>query len=199
MRQRTTRAGADGADCGVNIVHWLESLLPHLPHYGFVLVFAIVFLNNIGLPLPGETVLLGAGFVLGRVSGMLTEPMLEALLAGAVASFLGGICAFATGRRIDQDKLSKVHWLHLTPKRLDWAERFFRRHGAKTVFISRFIALFPPVAVNLLAGMTQMTWQNFLVFNLTGSVAFSCFYLALGHLAGNKWTLVVAWFSHVVG
>ena len=48
------------------MLHWLHSLLPNVPRYGYVLVFVVVFLNNIGFPLPGETILLGAGFVLGE-------------------------------------------------------------------------------------------------------------------------------------
>ena len=42
----------------MNMLHWLHSLWPHIPHYGYVLVFVVVFLNNIGFPLPGETILL---------------------------------------------------------------------------------------------------------------------------------------------
>ena len=131
---------------------WLRSVLPYMPHYGYALVFIVVFLNNIGLPLPGETILLGAGFILGKTACTLWPP----LVAATVACFLGGICSFWMGRRLGQSGLEKIHWLHLTPKRLEWPERFFKRHGAKAVFIARFIALFPPVAANLLAGTAKM-------------------------------------------
>ncbi len=57
------------------MLHWLHSLLPDLPHYGYALVFIVVFLNNIGAPLPGETILLGAGFVLGRAQSSLWQPI----------------------------------------------------------------------------------------------------------------------------
>jgi membrane protein DedA with SNARE-associated domain len=171
------------------MLHWLDSLLPHLPHYGYALVFIVVFLNNVGLPLPGETILLGAGFVLGRAAGSLWEPM----LAGTSACFLGGICAFSLGRRLGHGSLEKIHWLHLTPKRLEWPQRFFKRHGAKTVFIARFIALFPPVAANLLAGMTKIPWPLFLSFNLTGSAVYTIVYILLGYFFGKKWKLIQAW------
>jgi membrane-associated protein len=157
------------------MLHWLDSLLPRLPHYGYALVFVIVFLNNVGFPLPGETILLGAGFVLGRAAGSLWEPM----LAGTSACFLGGICAFSLGR-------------------LEWPQRFFKRHGAKTVFIARFIALFPPVAANLLAGMTKMPWPHFLLFNLTGSAAYSIVYILIGYFFGKKWKLLQAWLGPTV-
>jgi len=62
----------------------------------------------------------------------------------------------------------KIHWLHLTPKRLKWPERFFKRHGAKMVFIARFIFLFPPVVANLLAGMSKMPLAHFSVLQRHG-------------------------------
>ena len=171
------------------MLHWLHFLLPHIPHFGYVLVFIVVFLNNLGFPLPGETILLGAGFVLGKTGDALWQP----IAAGTVASFLGGICAFWMGRRLGHGSLEKVHWLHLTPERMKWPERFFKRHGAKTVFIARFIALFPPVAANLLAGMAKMPWRTYLFYNLTGSAAFAATYVLIGYYFGKKWKMLEAW------
>ena len=171
------------------MLHWLHSLLPDLPHYGYALVFIVVFFNNVGAPLPGETILLGAGFILGRAESSLWPP----LAAGTVACFLGGICAFWLGRRLGQSGVGKIHWLHLTPERLKWPERVFKRYGAKAVFIARFIALFPPIAANLLAGTTTMRWRNFLFFNLAGSVAYTATYILIGFFFGKQWKLLQAW------
>ena len=82
-------------------------------HYGYALVFIVVFLNNVGFPLPEETMLLGAGFILGKSAITLWPP----LMAGGVACFLGGICSFWMGRRLGKSGLEKIHWLRLTPKR----------------------------------------------------------------------------------
>jgi len=171
------------------MLHWLHSLLPHLPHYGYVLVFIVAFLNNLGFPLPGETILLGAGFVLGKTADPLWQPM----VAGTAACFLGGICAFGLGRRLDHGRLAKIRWLRLTPERLKWPEQFFKRHGPKTVFIARFIFLFPPVVVNLLAGMANMRWGVFLFYNLTGSAAYTVSYILIGYYFGEKWKLLKTW------
>jgi membrane protein DedA with SNARE-associated domain len=126
---------------------------------------------------------------LGQAAGSLWEPT----AAGTVASFLGGICAFWLGRRLGHQGLAKIHWLHLTPERLEWPERYFKRHGAKAVFIARFIAIFPPVAANVLAGMTKMSWRSFLLYNLTGSAAFTATYILIGYFFGKKWKLIEAW------
>jgi len=164
------------------MLHWLHSLLPHMPHYGYVLVFIVAFLNNLGFPLPGETILLGAGFVLGKTADSLWQPV----VAGTAACFLGGICAFWLGRRLGRSGLEKIRWLHLTPQRMKWP-------GAKTVFIARFIFLFPPVVVNLLAGMSKMPWRTFLFYDLAGSAAYSATYILIGYFFGKRWKLLEAW------
>jgi membrane protein DedA with SNARE-associated domain len=171
------------------MLHWLHSLLPHIPRYGFVLVFIVVFLNNLGVPLTGKTIRFGAGFILGKTEGSLWQPM----AAGTAACFLGGICAFWLGRRLGRGSLEKIHWLHLTPERLKWPERFFKRHGAKAVFIARVIPLFPPFAANLLAGMAKMPWRIFLFYNLTGSIVCGVSYILIGYFFGKKWKLLEAW------
>ncbi|MGB7769734.1 MAG: DedA family protein [Verrucomicrobiia bacterium] len=171
------------------MLHWLHSLLPHIPHYGYVLVFLVVFLSNLGIPLVGKTILLGAGFILGKGAGSLWQPM----VAGTAAGFLGGICLFWLGRRLGHDRLEKIHRLHLTPKRREWPNRFFKRHGAKSVFFARFIPFFPLVVINLLAGMAKMPWRIFLFYNLMGSVVSTASYILTGYFLGTKWNLLDAW------
>jgi membrane protein DedA with SNARE-associated domain len=78
-------------------------------------------------------------------------------------------------------------------ERLKWPERFFKRHGAKTVFIARFIFLFPPVVANLLAGMSKMPWRTFLFYNVTGSASYATSYILIGYFFGKKWKLFEAW------
>ena len=79
------------------------------------------------------------------------------------------------------DGLAKIPWLHLFKERASRPERFFERHGAKTVFIARFIFLFPPVIVNLLAGMSKISWRTFLFYNLTGSAVYAGTYFLIGY------------------
>jgi membrane protein DedA with SNARE-associated domain len=115
------------------------------------------------------------------------------MVAGTVACFLGGICSFWLGRRLGHSSLETIQWLHLTPERLKWPACFFKRHGARAVFIARFIALFPPVAANLLAGMAKIPWRIFLFYNLTGSAVYTTSYILIGYFFGKKWKLFEAW------
>lgn len=75
----------------------------------------------------------------------------------------------------------------------DLAREFEHEDDAKTVFIARFIFLFPPVVVNLLAGMANMPWRTFLFYNLTGSAAYTTTYILIGYLFGKKWKQLEAW------
>jgi membrane-associated protein len=128
-------------------------------------------------------ILLGAGFVLWRTADSLWQPA----VAGTAACFLDG------GRQLGRCGLKKIRWLHLTPERMKLPEQFFKRHDAKTVFIARFIFLFPSIVVNLLAGMSQMPWRIFLFYNLTGSAAYATTYTLIGYFFGKKWKLLESW------
>jgi membrane-associated protein len=64
---------------------------------------------------------------------------------------------------------------------------------AKAVFIARFIALFPPVAANLMAGASKMPWRTFLFYNIAGSVVYTIGYTLVGYFFGKEWKLFQAW------
>ncbi len=138
--------------------------------------------------------LLGAGFVLGRTATSLWKPT----LAGIVACFLGGVLSFWLGRRLGHSGLTKTRWLHLTPKRIKRGELFFKRHGAKAIFIARFIPFLPPALANLLAGAAKMRWSFFLFYDLAGSAAYTVTYILIGYFFGKKWKLLEAWLGPTV-
>ena len=94
---------------------------------------------------------------------------------------------------MDPGSLEKIHWLHLTADQLKWPERLFKRHGARTVLFARFIFLFPPVVMNVLAGIAKMPWRVFLFYNLTGSAAYATIYILIGYFFGKKWKQLEAW------
>jgi membrane-associated protein len=171
------------------VVEWLHSLLPHIPHFGWLFVFIVVFINNLGVPLPGRVTLLGAGFILGKNVISLWQPM----AAGTAASFLGGVLAFWLGRRFGHRRIKKIRWLYLTPEKIKWGERLFKRHGPAAVFTARFILMLPPVFVNLLAGMAEMKWKTFLFYNFTGSAAYTVSFILVGYFFGKKWERLEAW------
>lgn len=164
---------------------WVEVLLNN---YGYPVIFLGVFLNNIGLPVPGDTLLLGAGWLCA--DGVFSLSWVITL--GAFSCFLGGTLGYWMGRKAGPRFLLKSRWFRLKPERIDWMERFLKKHGAKAVFFARFVALVHPVT-GLLAGMGRMPWRPFLFYNLAGSVAYAFCYASAGYFFGGSWDLLEGW------
>ena len=160
---------------------WLQALLAD---HGYLVVFMVVFFNNLCLPIPGDTTLLGAGFLVGKG----TLSLWPVVASGTVACFLGGNGGYWIGRRLGHRLLKKIRWLQVTPKRVKQVERFFEKYGAKAVFLARFVALLHPVT-GLLAGMWKTPLRPFLFYNLVGAFAYATTYTLVGYFFGQRWEL----------
>ncbi len=166
-----------------------EPLATLLARYGYVVVFLGVFLENLGVPVPGETVLLAAGFLAHR--GAFSLPWVVAL--GITAAILGDNLGYWIGRRGGRP-LAERHGrlLGLTPSRLAAFDAFFARHGAKTVFFARFITGLRVVAA-LLTGMSGLPWPQFLRYNAAGAVTWATAVVLAGYLFGQSLDLLHRW------
>jgi membrane protein DedA with SNARE-associated domain len=170
--------------------HWLQALLAH---QGYWVIFLVVFLNNLGLPIPGDSMLLGGGFLAGK--GILAGWAVVA--TGTLGCFLGGIASywlgFHYGRRFF---LKKIRWLHIAPERVGHLENFFEKYGAKAVFFARFVALLHPVT-GLLAGLGKTPLRPFLFYNFAGAAAYATLYTLTGYFFGQQWEHFKSWMGPV--
>jgi membrane protein DedA with SNARE-associated domain len=157
--------------------------------YGYAVVFVGVFLENSGVPVPGETALL-AGGALAHAGRLSLSWVIVTAVCGAT---LGDNVGFWIGRRGGRT-LAERYGAHvgLTRRRLVQFDRFFDRHGAKTVFIARFVTGLR-VACAVLAGGSGMPWRTFLFYNATGAVAWATAVGVAGYLLGQSWNLLVEW------
>jgi membrane protein DedA with SNARE-associated domain len=157
--------------------------------YGYAVVFVGVFLENTGLPVPGETSLL-AGAALAR-SGRLSLPwVIVTAVAGAI---LGDSLGFWIGRRGGRALVARFGArLGLTPSRLAAFDGFFDRHGAQTVFIARFVTGLRVFGA-LLAGTSDLSWGRFLLYNSTGAIASATIFGSAGYLLAYSWTTLERW------
>jgi membrane protein DedA with SNARE-associated domain len=164
-------------------------LLDLFARYGYAVVFAGVFLENTGVPVPGETILL-AGSALSR-SGRLWLPWVIAVaICGAI---LGDNLGFFIGRRGGRTLIERHGaWFGLTSERLVQFDGFFDRHGAKTVFIARFVTGLRVVGA-ILAGASRLEWPRFLIFNAAGAVAWATTFGIIGYLLGYSWDTLEQW------
>src|SRR5215216_7071590 len=117
----------------------IDHILSLIAHYGYLVIFFGVMLESIGVPLPGETILIAAGVMVQRGHLDLGDAIVFGIL-GAVAGDQVGYWAGREGGR--PFALRWGRYMRITPERLERVERFFSRHGGKAVFLARFFSGF---------------------------------------------------------
>jgi membrane protein DedA with SNARE-associated domain len=171
-----------------------QSFVEWFADYGYPVLAAGVLLENAGLPVPGETALLAAGFIASPAGGSHLNIVLVIIVA-AVAAVIGDNVGFWLGRRFARPRLvAGRRFLFLTPKTLRAAEGYFERYGSWTVFFARFITGLRVVGA-LAAGTAGMKWGRFLLANAAGAVAWSMVMGLLGYFFGHSWHLLHGWLT----
>jgi membrane protein DedA with SNARE-associated domain len=155
------------------------SLIPHdflvgfLHAYGYPALAVLLALECLGLPLPGETLLIGAVLFAVRTRQLDINLIVLAACLGATVGQLGGyLIGYTLGYRLLRQYGARIG---LTPSRLMLGRLLFRRHGVKVIVASRFVALLRQLA-GLLAGATRMPWPKFMAANAAGSVLWAAGY-----------------------
>ncbi len=159
----------------------LHTLEPTLNNYGYLAVAGFVLLEDFGVPVPGETILiLGAVYAgTGRLNILLVG------LIGFVAAVMGDNVGFAIGHFGGRRLVERFgRYILLTPERLDRATGFFERHGGKIVAAARFIEGLRQ-ANGIIAGITGMHWAKFLAFNALGAVLWVTVWTSVGYFSGS--------------
>jgi len=165
---------------------WLSDLFAR---YGYAVVFVGVFLENTGLPVPGETALL-AGAAMARF-GRLSLPWVVVTAAGGAV--LGDNLGFFIGRRYGRGLVERFgSRLGLTRKRLKQFDRFFDRHGGRTVFIARFVTGLRVFGA-LLAGASGLRWPTFIFYNAAGAITWSTAIAIAGYSLAYSWETLERW------
>jgi len=157
--------------------------------YGYWAVFFGVMLENAGLPIPGETILLVAGFLCSEHHLNLALVMIVA----ATGAVIGDNIGFAIGHHFGRGFLLRFgKFVFLTPARLEHMTNYFASHGNKTILVARFITGLRVFAA-ILAGASRMPWRVFVVYNIAGAVLWSVVISALGFVFGHSLPLLVRW------
>lgn len=174
----------------MDIIHnSLEFIEYYMLIYGYWAVFFGVMLENAGLPVPGETILLVAGFFCTEEH--LSMPLV--MLVAATGAVCGDNIGFAIGHHYGRSILLRFgKYVFLTPARLEHMENYFRSHGNKTILVARFITGLRVFAA-LLAGASMMRWRVFLVYNVAGAVLWSVVITSLGYVFGQSLPILVHW------
>ena len=165
---------------------FLNSLAGPLDRYGYWAVLLFVMLEDFGVPVPGETILIAASVYAG--AGRLNVFAVGAI--GFTAAVIGDNIGFAIGHY--GGRAAVLRWgryVRLTPQRLDRAEAFFNRHGGWIITFARFIEVLRQ-ANGIVAGTTGLRWPRFLAFNALGAALWVGTWVSVGYLAGSHITTI---------
>jgi len=168
----------------------LQLIEHYMLEYGYWVVFFGVMLENAGLLVPGETILLVAGYFCS--TGVFRLPLVMGIATtGAV---VGDNIGFAIGHHFGRDVLMKIgRFFFLTPKRFEHIENYFKSHGNKTILVARFITGLRVFAALLAGASRKMPWRVFLAYNLAGAMLWAVVITLLGYLFGQSLPLLVKW------
>jgi len=143
-------------------------------HHGLPLLFVVVMLESFGIPLPGETALIAFGVLAAEGHYSIVWVIVVAAAAAIVGDNLG---YWLIGRWGGRRLFERWGWLRRYSERvLPRAEDLMARHGGKTVFFGRFIAILRFTAA-WVAGLGRMHWLKFLFWNAAGGI---CWATAVG-------------------
>jgi len=153
-----------------------------LESYGYIFVFIVVAAESLGIPLPGETVLVTAAAyaALGHLD------IYAVICVAASAAIVGDTGGYWIGSRGGVAVIK--HWggiLHINESHISRARAFFEKHGGKTVFFGRFIAILRTWAA-VFAGVAQMPYREFLIYNASGAIIWAALFGTLGYLFGKN-------------
>ena len=174
--------------------HILQLLEGYFGRHGYWTVAVVLLLENAGVPVPGETVLLRAGF-LTFSQHHFRLPWVIAV--GVVAATFGDNLGYAIGCYGGRRLLNRYRQLfHISPAQISQGERLFEKHGAVTVFFARFI-FGMRIITGPLAGVLRMHWKDFALFHFLGALAWVTAVACAGYLFGRQWQTLVRWVGDV--
>jgi membrane protein DedA with SNARE-associated domain len=169
-----------------------QTLAPALDHYGYLAVGGVLFLENLGIPFPGETILIAAALYAGT-------GRLDIVAVGIIAmasSVAGSACGYwigATGGRALLERYGRR--VGLTAERLDRLEGFVNRRGFWLIVVGRYVDGLRQLS-GLVAGFSEMTWRRFLIATTIGAALWVATFTLLGDLAGNHVATVSKYFAY---
>lgn len=170
-----------------NILQLLEG---YFARYGYWTLAVVLLLENAGVPVPGETVLLLAGFLAFSQHQLRLHWVIA---VGVVAATFGDNTGYLIGHYGGRPLLEKYRrFFHISAQPIAQGERLFEKHGPVTVFFARFV-FGMRIITGPLAGVLRMHWKKFALFNFLGAAAWVTAVACAGYLFGRQWQTLVRW------
>lgn len=145
-------------------------------------VFLLMTAESACIPIPSEAIMLFAGFNVSE--GNMT--LFGIVAAGVLGNLVGSLIAYAAGYYGRIELLDQSRFIHVNRRHLDWADRWFERHGSATVFFTRMLPIIRTF-ISLPAGAARMPIGRFTAFTLAGSIPWVLMLAIVGREVGDRW------------
>jgi len=170
-----------------------------LQQYGYLALWLIVFVAAAGAPISGSLLLFAAGAfaAFGELNIVILFPV---ALSAAV---MGDNLTYFIGRRVGipllawLERQKRFRWI--SPKALESARNYFRRRTSLAIFLTRFLIVALGGAINLLAGLEQYPYPNFLFWDVSGQILGAIISLGLGYIFAESWEEAASLFGAFSG
>jgi membrane protein DedA with SNARE-associated domain len=171
--------------------------IAHLIHaYGLLVVAGLIGLECVGIPFPGETVLIIASVIAGTKHDL---NIASVILTAAGASIIGRMIGYVIGREFGYWLLLRYGgYLWITESRIKLGQYLFLRHGGKIILIAQFLPVLRSIA-GILAGANRMPWQHFMLTNIIGASLWATFYGLLAYSLGRQVERSAGWMVFALG
>jgi membrane protein DedA with SNARE-associated domain len=148
----------------------LHDLFAFVATYGYAATFGLILVESLGIPAPGEGIMIATALFAARTHRL---DIAGVIATASVAAFLGTSLSYFVGRSVGLTLLTRYGgFIGLSPARRRLGQYLFLRHGAKIVFVGRFVA-FLRAFEGLLAGVNRMPPRRFFIFNALGALAWT--------------------------
>ncbi|MGH9060036.1 MAG: DedA family protein [Acidimicrobiales bacterium] len=150
--------------------------------YGYLAVALLVGAESLGVPVPGETILILAAIYAGHTHHLSVWAIFA---VAAAAAIIGDNIGFWIGDKGGYRVLRRYgHYVRIDETKMKVGRYVFDRHGGKVVFFGRFVSVLRTYAA-FLAGTNRMHWRKFLIYNATGGIAWAAIYTFVAYFAGD--------------
>jgi membrane protein DedA with SNARE-associated domain len=145
-------------------------------------VFLLMTAESACIPIPSEAIMLFAGFNVSE--GNMT--LFGIVVAGVLGNVVGSLIAYAVGYYGRLELLDRNRLIHVNRRHVEWADRWFQRHGSATVFFTRMLPIIRTF-ISLPAGVARMPIGRFVLFTLAGSIPWVLMLAIVGREVGDRW------------
>jgi membrane protein DedA with SNARE-associated domain len=149
---------------------------------GLAGIFLLMTLESACIPVPSEAIMLFAGFNVSE--GNMT--LFGIVAAGVLGNLVGSLIAYAAGYYGRLELLDRNRFIHINRRHLEWADRWFERHGSATVFFTRMMPIVRTF-ISLPAGAARMPLGRFALFTVAGSIPWVLMLAIIGREVGDRW------------